>query len=206
LAPNNSGLDRFWSLLGLNIVNSLIGYFFLVMVIKPLVEIAALNTNLPYYFLITVVIFFLLIPIVIAISFATRYGVGYVMIYKQPFKTAFNNGWELFRINWLITVESALAIMLTTILYFIIMFAVVAIVFAPFLILAYMLAVNLTMFQVFIVLGAIISIILLLLGTAFYGAYYNLLWSYIFLRLTSRTPSYSKIHRLAHKHLPSLAR
>lgn len=200
------GLEKFWPLLGINLLNLLIGYYFLVFIIQPLIAIAALNGGVPYFALLLLIIFFILLPVIIATAFATRYGIGYIVMYNQPFLTAFNNGWNLFKINWLITIESALAILGTTIIYFVLMLAVIFIVFTPFIIVAFIVAGNENLAWLLVGLGSLAGIIILVFATALYGAYYNLIWSNIFLRLTSKTRSHSKIHRLAQKHFPHMTK
>lgn len=200
------GLEKFWPLLGINLINLLIGYYFLTFIIQPLISIIALSNGLPYFLLLSIIIFFIIIPLIITVAFATRYGIGYIVIYNQPLLTAFNNGWNLFKINWLITIESALAIIGTTVIYFVIMLTVILVVFTPFIIIAFVVASYENLAWLIVGLGSLVGIIILICATALYGAYYNLLWSNIFLHLTRQNPSHSKIHRLASKHFPHMTR
>lgn len=200
------GLEKFWPVLGINLLNILISYYFLVFIVQPLIAIAAINGGVPYFLLLLIIIFFVLVPLIISVAFATRYGLGYIVVYNQPMLTAFNNGWNLLKINWLITIESALAIIGTTIIFFILMLAIIFTVFTPFIIIAFIVAGNEALAWTMVGLGSLIGVIILIIATALYSAYYNLLWSNIFLRLTSKAPSHSKIHRLAHKHFPHMTR
>ncbi len=200
------GLEKFWPVLGVNLINLLVSYYFLVFIIQPLISIASIKGGVIYFLLLLIIIFFVLIPLIAIISFVTRYSIGYIVVYNQAVFSAFVNGWYLFKINWLITIESALAIIGTTIIYFIAMLAVIFTVFTPFVITAFIAAGNENLAWIMVGLGSLIGIIILIFATAFYGAYYNLLWSNIFLRLTSKTPSHSKIHRLAQKHFPHMTR
>lgn len=209
-AKSNSALaiaiEKFWPLLGINLINTVIGYFFIIFVISPMISLVAVNSGLTFYFLLSLIIFFLLIPLVVMISFATRFGMAYIVIHNQKLWTAFNNGWELFRANWLITVESAITILIFAIAYVIIGFAAIAFVFAPFLVLALLMQMTPPVFYLCIIIGSFAAIAIFLLITSFFGAFYNLLWANIFIRLNGKTASHSKIHRFAHKNLPRLTR
>ncbi|MFA6253551.1 MAG: hypothetical protein WCV69_04815 [Patescibacteria group bacterium] len=199
-------LDKFWPLLGINLINTILGYFFIAFIISPLVELIAINSGLTFYFLLSLIVFFLLVPLIVTLSFATRFGMAYIVIYNQPLWKAFNNGWELFRANWIITIESAITILIFTVIYVAIGLATLAFIFAPFIVLAMLMQISPIVFYILVVLGAFVTVVVFLLITSFFGAFYNLLWANIFLRLNGKTPSYSKVHRLAHRHLPALTR
>lgn len=199
-------LEKFWPLLGLNLINTIIGYFFIVFVISPMIELIAIKSGLIFYFLLSLIVFFLLIPLMVMISFATRFGMAYIVIYNQPLWKAFNNGWELFRANWVITIESAITILLFSIVYVVVGMAAIAFIFTPFIVLALLMQVSPLVFYLLIILGSFAAVATFLLVTSFYGAFYNLLWANIFLRLNGKAPSHSKVHRLAHSHLPALTR
>lgn len=199
-------LEKFWPLLGINLINTLIGYFFIIFIINPMIGLVAINSGLSFYFLLSIIIFFLLIPLMVILSFATRFGMSYIIIYNQPLWKAFNNGWELFRANWLITIESAITILMFSIIYIAIGFAAIAFIFAPFIVLALIMQISPLVFYILIILGSLAAVIIFLLVTSFFGAYYNLLWANIFLRLNGKTANHSKVHRFAHRHLPALTR
>ena len=199
-------LDKFWPLLGINLINTIIGYFFIAFIISPLVGLIAINSGLTFYFLLSLIVFFLLVPLIVTLSFATRFGMGYIVIYNQPLWKAFNNGWELFRANWIITIESAITILIFTVIYVALGLAAMAFIFAPFIVLALLMQISPIVFYLLIILGAFATVVVFLLITSFFGAFYNLLWTNIFLCLNGKAPSYSKVHRLAYRHLPALTR
>ncbi|MBT4849274.1 ABC transporter ATP-binding protein [Candidatus Parcubacteria bacterium] len=201
------GLQKFWPLLGLNVVNALIGYFFIISVVDPLIGFIALSSTTWVMFLImSLVVFFVLIPLVIILSFVTRYGAAYVILKDNKFKDAFYNGWNLFKINWLVTVENAIFLLFVTIFYFIILLALLVFIFTPFLILGLFLAFNMYIFWFIFTIGIFLGVIIFLVGTSKFGAYYNLIWANVFLELTAKGKTYSKVHRVAHKHMPKLTK
>lgn len=200
------GLEKFWPLLGINLLYLLISYYFLSFIVQPLITIVALNSGLPYFLLLSIAIFFIIIPLIVMLAFAIRFGIGYIVIYNQDMLTAFKNGWYLFKINWLLTIESALAIIGTTIIYFLAMLLLIILTFSPFIIVAFTLASHENLAWLMVGLGTIIGMLILIVATSLYGAFYNLVWSNIFLRLTGKTKAHSKIHRLAQKHVPHMVR
>lgn len=201
-----NGVEKFWPLLGLNIVNTLIGYFFVTLVIDPLIYFLANQASWPIYIIVAIFTFFILLPLVIIISFVTRYGAAYVVIKNQKFGEAFTNSWSLFKTHWVLTIENAVVITILTALFYLMIISALVFTFTPFLILSYFMAFSPLVFWLTLTVGGLLSILIFLGGTAFFGAFYNLIWAYTFLEITGKTRPYSKVHRLAHKHLPRLTR
>jgi len=198
------GAEKFWPLLGINVLNVLIGYFFVALIIEPLATFVAIsNEKYLVIFLTALATFFILMPLVVIISFVTRYGAAYIMLKNQKLLDAFINGWLLFRANWLITVENAVLLVVSTSLYFIIMFSAMIFIFSPFIILNFFFSsISIALAWFTLILGAILLIFVFLLGSAFFGAFYNMVWSNIWQHLISRTPSHAKIHRVIGRSYP----
>ncbi|MBU1202539.1 hypothetical protein KKH39_00615 [Patescibacteria group bacterium] len=200
------GVEKFWPLLGLNVINTLLGYFFIALVIEPLIYFLSNSQDWSIYIILGIVTFFVLIPMIIILSFVTRYGAAYVVLKNQNFSEAFLNSWVLFKANWVITIENALLLLFITVLFFVLMFTALVFVFVPFMILAMFMSFSVLAFWIIMVIGVFLAIFVFIFGTAYYGALYNMVWTYIFLELVSPGKSQSKVHRLAHKHLPRLAK
>ena len=198
------GVEKFWPLLGINLINTLIGYFFILLIVEPLLYFTINMQTSLFYLLLSLVIFFILIPIVIIISFVTRYGAAYIILKNQNLWKAFVNGWSLFKINWLITIENALLVLFVTILFYIVLFMAITISFVPFLIISIIVNVNVIIFWIAITLGGVLGVSVFLLGSALYGAYYNIVWANLFLELTSPGKNHGKLHRVVKKHFPKL--
>ncbi len=197
------GLEKFWSLLGLNIVNILIGYFFVKLIIQPLIYfIVVSNTGPGLYLLLSIIIFFILVPLVVIISFVTRYGAAYIILKNQNFSKAFVNGWNLFKANWLITIENAVLLILITFVFFLLMISAMVFVFTPFLILSFLIAANTLIYWLIILIGSLLAVIIFILAGGMFGAYYNITWANIWIQLTAKGKSHSKIQRATKKYLP----
>ncbi len=200
------GVDKFWPLLGLNIINTFIGYFFVSSVLNPMINFTATNTNWLIYFLLGIIIFMVLVPLIIILSFVTRYGTAFVVFKNQKLLLAFTNSWYLFKQNWLITLESAIMLSIITVVYFLLLFSALVFIFTPFLILSNFITFSTGAFLFVIIIGGLVALLAFIIGTSFFGAYYNLIWANIWLELTTKGKSHSKIYRVVNKHFPHMTR
>lgn len=200
------GVDKFWPLLSLNLLNKLVSFVFIAGVIVPIVYLLSLSqTESAMTVIIKIFLFFVIVPVTVIVSFVTRYGYSYIILKKQSAPKALANAWTLFRFNWILSLENALAMLGFTILYTIALIAASAFLITPFLILGYLVfQVSYLGFVVLVVTGSICFIALLISAISFFGAYYTIVWTETFLHLTSKKASLSKIHRLAARHLPRL--
>lgn len=197
------GVDKFWPVFGLNIINSLIGYFFVSLVIAPIIYFLANTGDWPVYIILGLFTFFVLMPLVIIISFVTRYGIAFIVIKNQKFMEAFMNSWVLFRINWIITLENAALLLMTTFVAVVIIVSSLYLIYLPF---AIMSTIMPLLGFMFMLIAFFLMAVVLILGTSIYSAFYNIVWATVFLELISPGRSHSKIHRIAHKHLPKLVK
>ncbi|MBT6691651.1 hypothetical protein HOB10_04960 [Candidatus Parcubacteria bacterium] len=203
-----AGVEKFWPLLGMNVLNSLISVFFIIIVIEPIVYfLSASYVGELLYLLISIVTFFLLLPLAVVLSFVTRYGAAYIVLKNQKLTTAFVNAWILFKINWLVTIENAILLILFSMVYSLLLSGAIAVALVPLLVLSILLSfINPIAFSIIFSVGIIAAIIILILGISLYGAYYNLVWANFFVELTAPGKSHPKIHKIAKKHLPKLAK
>ncbi|MCB9803147.1 hypothetical protein H6761_04045 [Candidatus Nomurabacteria bacterium] len=202
------GVENFWSLFGLNVLNKLISFVFVVGVISPIIYLLSLTQSASMMnFIISVVVFFIILPIAVIISFVTRYGASYVIIKKQNITQAFFNAWTLFKVNWIVSLENALLLLVTTVVYTIALISILTFIATPFLIIGYLVAqVSILAFWLLIFIGTFLAIAIFISAVSLFGAYYTIVWTELFLHLTDRKKRHSKIHRLAAKHLPALTK
>ena len=200
------GVDKFWPLLSLNLLNKLVSFVFIAGVVVPIIYLLSLTqTNTTMDIIIKIFIFFVIAPLTVIVSFVTRYGYSYIILKKQSATRALANAWTLFRFNWILSLENALTMLGFTILYTMALIAASAFLITPFLILGYLVSNISTMaFLILMVVGSICFIALLISAISFFGAYYTIVWTETFLHLTGKKTSLSKIHRLAARHLPRL--
>ncbi len=195
------GIEHFWNMFILIILNGLVLIILISGIIIPMIDIIAKNDySGGINFFLSIVAFFMLVPLLVIVSLVTRYGLCYIIIKKDKVFEAFLNGWRLFRANWVISIENSLFLLLITIIYILIVSVITTIIAAPFLILASLLGtINYTAFWFIIMTGSLSIMIILLLTIALWGAYYNIVWTNTFLELTSKGKTHSKVHRLLYK-------
>jgi hypothetical protein len=203
-----AGVEKFWPLFGMNVLNKLISFVFIVGVVVPIIYLLSFSQSASLInLIIAIIVFFVLIPLAVIISFVTRYGASYIILKNQSVTQAFFNAWRLFRVNWIISLENALALLVFTLVYTIALISALAFIITPFLILGYIVAqISALGFWLLLIVGSLAAILLFLAAVSFFGAYYTIVWTEVFIRLTSRGKNESKAHRLAKKHLPRLAK
>jgi hypothetical protein len=193
-----AGSNKFWPILGLNIVAKVIVYGILALILGPLMIATFSNGNYSVNLLIVVVSFVIFVPITIIVSLVTKYAVAFIMLSGQKFKEGFINAWRLFQTNWLVSLEMAFILFVINILVGLLYIAVSLLVFSPFFFFAVINSLNAP--QLFNIL-IYVSITLLLIISAFVGSWLATFqissWTILFLRLTQGTKVYSKIVRLA---------
>jgi len=195
------GIENFWELFGLIILNSIILITLISGIILPLIYLLAENSySGGLNFLLSIITFFVLTPLLVIVSLVTRYGSSYIVLKKDKLITAFLNGWRLFKANWIISIENALFLLLVTIIYILAVSTLTTVIAVPFLILSSLLgSTSYFGFWFVVMAGSFSIIIIILLSNALWGAYYSIVWTNTFLNLTSKGKTHSKVHRLLNK-------
>jgi len=105
------GLDRFWQILGLNVIIRFIAF----VVFAFLVYVAAKTSGV--LFVILAVVYALLLLISIVASFIIRYATCHLVTRDDGFVESLKKGKELFLRHWLTTIEIALILLIIQILF-----------------------------------------------------------------------------------------
>lgn len=118
------GTRNFWSILWLNVL------------IKIMVSFAFLIASLPLLFLVIsdsyafviiyTILFTIFVPVAVSISLIIKYAIAYCVLEDYSVIKSLNNGWKLFKKNWLISLEIALILSLIS---FLAGFAILIIIF-----------------------------------------------------------------------------
>ena len=98
----NTGLSKFWPVLSLNIFTKL-------MIILLLALLAKFTTSILYGFVFLSVLFLLLV-----IAFITKYAIAYIVIRNEKIKHALILAYDLFKKNWLVSLELTLVLLAFT--------------------------------------------------------------------------------------------
>ncbi len=130
-----------------------------------------------------IVLFFLIIPLSVAISFIVNYAMAYAVIKKERFLTAVQSAWSLFLKNWVITLEMGILLLFINIITVVFVLVIFVFVTTPFLI---FLSYYPAAFAVFLFLGALFVFFLVILAGSFLATFQTAAWTKIFLELESR--------------------
>lgn len=98
-----AGMLNFWPVLVLNIIIKAVVYILLIAISLPVIfSPNSWNANLIY-----VLAMMIAVPVAVILSFIMKYAIAYVIIYKSKTGQALKQAWQLFKANWLISLEMA---------------------------------------------------------------------------------------------------
>jgi len=181
----SAGNKHFGSVLLINIIVKVILYGLLVAIATPLLSWFLLRGNIWGGILFVILLFFCFVPISIIVSFIVKYAVAYIVIKEQRAGQAVKLGWQLFKKNWLISIEMALIILVLGIAAGLIILIAIGLASVPFFLIAIaaLFFGSSTGFYVAVVLGVVTwFVIIAILGSA-YVAFQYTAWTLLFLEL-----------------------
>jgi hypothetical protein len=130
-----------------------------------------------------VAVIFLLIPVVLVVSFIAKYALNYVILEKEKLGSAIKKAFILFKKNWIVSLEMAGIIFILSLALGLALLLVVGIIVAPAMSsaisTAHYLVVFTDIFNVFF-LAVIILIILMSIAASIFSAWQWTAWSYLF--------------------------
>lgn len=172
----NEARKFFWPTFGINLLAK--GLTLLIVTLLAVPYIFWMNK---YYLMIVI---FILIPIVLVISFINKFAINYLILKKENWKSAIKKAFILFKKNWLVSIEMAGIIFLLSLALGLALMLVVGVIVAPALAsaisTAHYLVVLTDIFNVFF-LAVVILIILMAISAAIFSAWQWTSWSYLFL-------------------------
>jgi hypothetical protein len=193
-----TGGQKFWPILGLNIIAKLIIYGVLILILGPLMLATFAIGNYTVNLLIILISFIIFVPLTIIISMIAKFGSIYVVLEGQKFWEAFKNGWRMFAANWMIAVEMAIIIFLINLLAGLI-FGVLALILLALISFLSLAMANAALSVGVFTAGLYINLLLLLAGSLFIGAvlatFQISAWTLLYLKLNSGIKVYSKLVR-----------
>jgi len=162
-----SGQDKFWLVLGLNLITKFVIYFVLIVLALPFAVLYLLNTSQTAIVFITLLAFIILVPVGIIISFILKFALAYVVLKNQKTLPSFVLAWRLFVNNWLICIEMAIVLFMINVAVGLLLVIFIVLVSLPFLgliVLIYLLQEVFFVNTVVALLLLIIAIPLMLVG------------------------------------------
>jgi len=192
------GMKNFSQLFSINFLSKLVIFLILFIFLLPLYSVTAENNHLAndYYYYIT---FIILIALSLVISFIAKFASIYVVLGKERIWPSLEKGWNLFKNNWLITLEMAAFLFVIVLLIGLSLFIVALLVIIPFsVILSFAVALQSTAFFWFLVSVLITCcFIIFTLLFAIVGAFHWSCWTMLFNRLDHKGSALSRVQRWA---------
>ncbi|MFH0854220.1 MAG: hypothetical protein V1891_01880 [bacterium] len=192
----NIGMQKFVTILGINIMAKILIFSILFGAGIPLLfktaEINGLVAIFSY-----LVFFVFLIPLAIIISFIAKYAIAFAVLKNKNFLYSIKGAFNLFRDNWVVSLEMALILFLLNIAVGILAVFIVALIYIPLSAVSFMYFLSGFMagswFIIFLIAVLTISIV------GFIGSLLAVFqwasWIILFKKLTSRETVLSKIER-----------
>lgn len=189
--------NKFWPVLGMNVLIWLIinGVTLLISLLLVVIIIQNKSSLLAIYGL----LFIVFIPIILFLSFMIKYAIAYIVIDGKKISDALKSGWELFKRNWLISIEMSITLFFINILAMVIISIVVFLIFLVLAGIAMTTAIFIFSSQAFfwglISIAILIAVVLVSLGGAIINTFQISAWTELFIKLKEEKTS-SKLERI----------
>lgn len=190
-----AGIKNFWPVFGLNVVLKVAVVFALGLVGFPIILLAS-KLGPIISGIIYIVVFAALMVAVLSFSFIIKYAIAFAVIKNKKFLDSIKNGWQLFRENWIISIEMAFILFIIGLAVSIAYLFAVLILFTPFLLIGFFLS-KITVLGYLIVgfLAFLVYLASLLVIGAMLSTFQISAWTTLFLQLIGKGGT-SKIVRV----------
>ena len=106
-----SATPYFLPVLGLNLISKILIAFLVFILLLPLLLII-ISTGSKFALLLSVLIWVIFLPLAAIISFIMKYAINFLIIKKDKFFDSISKAWILFKTNWLVSIEMAIALLI----------------------------------------------------------------------------------------------
>jgi hypothetical protein len=196
------GIQKFWPLLGFNLVGVALTCFFAALVGLPIIFLTASSSA--WVFLLYVVLFIIFIPLALIISFLVKYSVNYSVLKEKKFVDGLVDAFRLFIKYWLISIELALILFIIDFLFVFILGLILLVLAIPYVFFARVLSLaffvtigSANFFQFAIIAGLFLAVIIVVLGCAIITTFKTVAWTDIFISLVDKKGGLAKLERMA---------
>ncbi|MBU0597869.1 hypothetical protein KKF61_02635 [Patescibacteria group bacterium] len=190
----------------INVVVKVILYFLFIAVSAPLITWFLVGNSVLGGVIFIILLFLLYIPLSIIAAFVVKYTVAYIVIKDKKWQEAIKLSWELFKKNWLTTIEMAFILLVFGILVGLAIILLVGISSIPFILISLVaIFINSSLlFNAATFIGIIVWFIIIAILGAAYVSYQYTAWTLLFLKLVDRKAE-SKLVRWFSKIVPDKA-
>jgi hypothetical protein len=189
-----AGSNKFWPVLGLNVLAKILVNVLVLIVSLPLIFVFA-NRGVAGF--VYILLFVLFIPVAISVSFLIKYAIAGVILKKEKFMPAVKNGWSLFRQNWIISLEMAFLLFVISFFSTIVIVLAALILAVPFVILAaaFLALFSAGAFWFMATIGGIVLLVFVIACGSILTTFQTISWTSLYLKLTGKGGE-SKLERI----------
>ena len=195
-----AGVKNFWQILAYNVINK--AAIALIVFILSLPITMALGGQSKGMLMTTyVVLFILFIPLAMIISFIIKYAIAYIVIKGTSFADSARKGWQLFKENWLVSLEMAFSLFFINFASAFVIGLVAIEILLPIKIITdvlYNISNSIAVMVGMLIISLIVVVAVIALCASLLSAFQTTAWTQLFLRLTSSGGT-SKLARLVEK-------
>jgi hypothetical protein len=187
------GLNKFWQLFIVHFFYSLLYIVFLGIIILPVATLVD-QMSAPVRLLSSIGIYLIIVPTIVVLDIMVRYTVTFITLRKATVQSALKQAYDLFKANWLISLETALMVMVLLLVYTFIVIQILNLLFYLFIFFAGLMPAGTLPFYVTLFTGLAIMTAIVVTSFVIFTTFYLAIWTGMFERL-EREVHYSKIHR-----------
>ncbi|MFH1661643.1 MAG: hypothetical protein ABIA02_00895 [Candidatus Falkowbacteria bacterium] len=193
----NIGIKNFWPVFSLNFLAKAI-VFLVFAILGFIIFMSSGQFNAALSGLLYLAVFIVSVPTSIVFLFIVKYAVAYVVVRGSSFSESIQQGWGLFKKNWLISIEMAFILFFINLVVGFAVALAILVLAVPFLFLALILykAISLIGFWFIAILAVVLFLAIIILSGAFLASFQIASWTGLFLQLIGKG-GVSKIERIA---------
>jgi hypothetical protein len=196
------GIEKFWPVLGFNLIGAALTCFFAALVGLPLIFLTAFSTV--DVFLLYILLFVIFIPLSLIISFLIKYSIIYSVVKGKKFVDSFIDACRLFSKYWLVSLEMALIVFMIDFLGVFILALIILIIAIPYVFIMRILSLTFLVafgaenfFSFALNIGLFLALIVVVLGGAIVIVFKTTVWTDVFINLVDKKGGLAKLERLA---------
>jgi hypothetical protein len=196
------GIDKFWPVLGFNLIGACLTCFFAALAGLPLVFMTAYATV--DVFLIYILLFVVFIPLALIISFLVKYSIIFSLVKGKKFVDSFIEACRLFDKYWLVSLETALLLFIIDFLGVFVLALLILILAIPYVFVMRLLSLTFLVvvgaggfFPFALYIGLFLALIAVVLGGAIVTVFQTVAWTDVFINLVDKKGGMAKLERLA---------
>jgi len=193
----NAGIDKFWPVFSLNLFLKFVFYFGFLLISLPFIfgifQKESLGDNLIFS-----IVFVFFVSLSIVFSFIIKYSIAYIVLKKKNCFSGMKSGWQLFRENWLISMEMAFLLFFIDFFINLVIILVLLVVIVPFIFMAILIGGwgSLFGFWTLMLIALLLFVIIAATSRAVITAFQIVAWTDLFVILTGQG-GVSKLVRIA---------